>query len=73
MTYSSEWHALTSDLVGTNPTVTSEWPPVPDLDFLVTNQVPPFSQSIESTLISDQVGTNPSITLEWPYASHLIM
>ena len=30
LTYSPEGHALTSDLVGTNPTVTSEWPPVPD-------------------------------------------
>ena len=30
LTYSSEGHALTSDLVGTNPTVTLEWPPVPN-------------------------------------------
>ena len=30
LTYLSEWRVLTSDLVVTNPTVTSEWPPVPD-------------------------------------------
>ena len=30
MTYSSEWHALRSDLTGTNPTIILEWPPVPD-------------------------------------------
>ena len=30
MTYSSELHALTSDLVGTNPTVTSKWTPLLD-------------------------------------------
>ena len=32
LTYSSEGHALTSNLVGTNPTTISEWPPVPDWD-----------------------------------------
>ena len=26
----SKRRALTSDLVGTNPTVISEWPPIPD-------------------------------------------
>ena len=30
LTYSSEGHAFTSNLVGTNPIVSSEWPPVPD-------------------------------------------
>ena len=30
LTYSLEGHALTFDIVGTNPIVTSEWPPVPD-------------------------------------------
>ena len=39
---------------------------VPDWGFLVTNQVPPFSQRMASTLISNQVGTHPLITLEWP-------
>ena len=39
---------------------------VPDLGFLVTDQVPPLSQRMASTLISDQVGTHPSITSEWP-------
>ena len=36
--------ALTSDHVGTNPTVTSEWPSVPNWAFLVTDQVPPFKE-----------------------------
>ena len=30
LTYSSEGHALTFELVGTNPTISLEWPPVPD-------------------------------------------
>ena len=34
---------LTYDHVGTNPTVTSKWPSVPDWAFLVIDQVPPFS------------------------------
>ena len=57
---------LISDHVRTHPIVISEWPSVPDWTFLVTDQVPPFSQRMGSTLISDQVGTNPSITSEWP-------
>ena len=40
---------------------------VPDWGFLVTDQVPPFSQRMASALISDQVGTHPSITLEWSW------
>ena len=47
--------------------IASEGLSVPDWGFLVTDQVPPFSQRMESTLISDQVGTHPSITSEWPY------
>ena len=39
---------------------------VPDWGFLLTDQVPPFSQRMASALIFDQVGTNPSITSEWP-------
>ena len=57
--------ALTSNHVGTNPTITSEWPLVPDRDFLVTEQVPPF-QEWHSTLISDHVGTNPTVISKWP-------
>ena len=56
--------ALTSDHVGTNPTVTSEWPSVLEWDFLITAQVPPF-QEWNSVLISDHVGNNPTVTSEW--------
>ena len=45
---------------------TSKGISVLDWGFLVTDQVPPFSQRMASALISDQVGTHPSITSEWP-------
>ena len=57
---------LHSTMRGTNPTYMSKGLSAPGWGFLVTNQVPPFSQRMASALISDQVGTNPSITSEWP-------
>ena len=56
--------ALTSDQVGTNPTVISECPSVPDQVFLVIDQEPPF-QEWHLALTSDHVGTNPTVTSEW--------
>ena len=49
-----------------NPLTMSKGHSVPDWGFLITDQVPPFSQIMETTLIFDQVGTHPSITSEWP-------
>ena len=57
---------LTSSHVGTHPATMLEGLSTPGWGFLVTDQVPQFSQRMASTLISDQVGTHPSITSEWP-------
>ena len=45
-TYYHLWKGstLTSDHVGTNPTVTLEWISVLDWGFLITDQVPPFKE-----------------------------
>ena len=58
---------LHSTMRGTNPTYMLKELSAPGWGFLVTNQMPPFSQRMASALISDQVGTHPSITSEWPY------
>ena len=58
--------ALTSTHAGTNPATMMERLSNPGWGFLVTDQVPPFSQRMETTLIFDQVGTHPSVTSEWP-------
>ena len=47
---------------GTIPAYMSKWLSTLGWWFLLTNQVPPFSQRMTSALISDHVGTHPSIT-----------
>ena len=55
--------ALTSNQVGTNPTVILEWPSIPNQVFLVTDQAPPF-QEWHSMPTFDHVGSIPKITSE---------
>ena len=53
LTYLSERHVLTSDLVGTKSYTLIRMAPSPRLSYLVTNQVPPLSQRMEISLTSD--------------------
>ena len=70
LTYSSERHALTSDLVGTKSYTLIRMAPSPRLSYLVTDQVPPFSWRMEITLTSDLVGTK-SYTLVKMACTHI--
>ena len=76
LTYLSERHALTFDLVGTKSYTLVKMAPSPRLSYLVTDQVPPFSWRMEVTLKSDLVGTK-SYTLARmapsPRMSYLVM
>ena len=62
VTYLSERHALTSDLVGTKSYTLIRMALSPRLSYLVTDQVPPFSRRMAVAFISDLVG-NKSYTL----------
>ena len=53
LTYLSEMHALTSDLVGTKSYTLIIMAPSPRLSYLVTDEVHPFSQRMEVALTSD--------------------
>ena len=57
LTYSSEGHALTSDLVGNESYTLVKMAPSPRLSYQVINQVPPFYQRMVVSLISNLVGT----------------
>ena len=52
LTYSSEGHALTSDLVGTESYTLVRMAPSPRLSYLVTDQVPPLSRRAAVALTS---------------------
>ena len=70
MTYLSEWHALTYDLVGTKSYTLIIMAPSPRLSYLVTDQVPPFSRRMAVALIPDLVG-NKSYTLTRMACTHI--
>ena len=70
LTYSSEGHALTSDLVGTESYTLIRMAPSPRLSYLVTNQVLPFSRRMAVALIYDLVG-NKSYTLARMACTHI--
>ena len=53
LTYSSERHALTSDLVGTKSYTLMRMAPSHRLSYLVMNQVPPLSRRVVVALTSD--------------------
>ena len=52
-TVTSEWPALASDLVGTKSYTLTRMAPSPRLSYLVTDQVPPFSQRMAVALTSN--------------------
>ena len=52
LTYSSEGHALTSDLAGTKSYTLVRMAPSPRLSYLVTNQAPPLSLRVAVALTS---------------------
>ena len=66
----SERHTLTSDLVGTKSYTLARMAPSPRLSYLVTDQVPPFSQRMAVSLVSDLVGTK-SYTLTRMACTHI--
>ena len=70
MTYSSERHGLTSDLVGTKSYTLIKMAPNPRLSYLVIDKVPPFSWKMAVALISDLVGTK-SYTLIRMTCTHI--
>ena len=67
---SPERLALTSDLEGTKSSTLSRKALNPKLSYLVTDQVPPFSQRMAVALISDLVG-NKSYTLARMACTHI--
>ena len=76
LTYSSEGHALTSDLVGTESYTLVRMAPSPRLSYLVTDQVPPSSHRMAIALTSDLLVRMASTHI-WPTRqngmhSHLI-
>ena len=67
----SEGHALTSNIVGTNPTVILEWP---QSQTEIPGNWPGVSiPRMATTLISNQVGTNLYDHIKMAMRSHLIM
>ena len=70
LTYSSEGHALTSDLVGSKSYTLVRMAPSPILSYLVTDQAPSFSRRMAVSLISDLVGTK-SYTLIRMACTHI--
>ena len=52
LTYSSEGHALTSDLAGTESCTLVRMAPSPRLSYLVTDQAPPLSRRVAVALTS---------------------
>ena len=53
LTYSSERHALTYDLVGTKSYTLIKMAPSPRMSYLVTDQVPPLSRRVAVALTSN--------------------